>query len=87
MVWDNTEYRLREFGLLKNTASAARKGEATNRWLCYIVWDVVYLGGGPKAEQLIREVFKGLYPLYNQTDWQNIWMRPVGMLASLNVGV
>ncbi|UIZ26130.1 hypothetical protein KXD40_001908 [Peronospora effusa] len=59
MVWDNTEYRLREFGLLKNTANAARKGEATNRWLCYVVWDVVYLGGGPKAKQLIREVFKG----------------------------
>ncbi|ETI48972.1 hypothetical protein F441_07087 [Phytophthora nicotianae CJ01A1] len=59
MVWDNTEYRLREFGLLKNTANAVRKGEATNRWLCYVVWDVVYLGGGPKAEQLIREVFKG----------------------------
>ncbi|CAH0491228.1 unnamed protein product [Peronospora farinosa] len=59
MVWDNNEYRLREFGLLKNTANAARKGEATNRWLCYVVWDVVYLGGGPKAKQLIREVFKG----------------------------
>ncbi|KAG3090274.1 DNA ligase 4 [Phytophthora idaei] len=59
MVWDNTEYRLREFGLLKNTANAVRKGEATNRWLCYVVWDVVYLSGGPKAEQLIREVFKG----------------------------
>ncbi|KAH7479247.1 DNA ligase 4 [Phytophthora ramorum] len=59
MVWDNVEYRLREFGLLKNTANAVRKGEATNRWLCYVVWDVVYLGGGPKAEQLIREVFKG----------------------------
>ncbi|CEG43549.1 atp-dependent dna ligase iv [Plasmopara halstedii] len=59
MVWDNTEYRLREFGLLKNTAIAVRKGEATNRWLCYIVWDVVYLGGGPKAEALIREVFRG----------------------------
>ncbi|EEY65982.1 DNA ligase, putative [Phytophthora infestans T30-4] len=58
MVWDNTEYRLREFGLLKNTANAVRKGEATNRWLCYVVWDVVYVGGGPKAEQLIREVFK-----------------------------
>lgn len=59
MVWDNTEYRLREFGLLKNTANAVRTGEATNRWLCYVVWDVVYLGGGLKAEQLIREVFKG----------------------------
>ncbi|CAH0479075.1 unnamed protein product [Peronospora belbahrii] len=59
MVWDNTEYRLREFGLLKNTANAVRKGEATNRWLCYVVWDVVYLGGSPKVEQLIREVFKG----------------------------
>ncbi|POM80098.1 DNA ligase, partial [Phytophthora palmivora] len=59
MVWDNTEYRLREFGLLKNTANAVRKGEATNRWLCYVVWDVVYLGGGSKAEQLIHEVFKG----------------------------
>ncbi|KAL3673389.1 hypothetical protein V7S43_001102 [Phytophthora oleae] len=57
MVWDNTEYRLREFGLLKNTANAVRKGEATNRWLCYVVWDVVYIGG-PKAEQLIRGVFK-----------------------------
>ncbi|KAG1693107.1 hypothetical protein DVH05_023887 [Phytophthora capsici] len=57
MVWDNTEFRLREFGLLKNTANAVRKGEATNRWLCYVVWDVVYLGG-LKAEQLIREVFK-----------------------------
>ncbi|OWZ22048.1 DNA ligase [Phytophthora megakarya] len=59
MVWDNTEYRLREFGLLKNTANAVRKGEATNRWLCYVVWDVVYLSGGSKAEQLIHEVFKG----------------------------
>ncbi|EGZ28366.1 hypothetical protein PHYSODRAFT_284249 [Phytophthora sojae] len=59
MVWDNVGYRLREFGLLKNTANAVRKGEATNRWLCYVVWDVVYLGGSPKAEQLIREVFKG----------------------------
>ncbi|KAE8910761.1 hypothetical protein PF005_g13072 [Phytophthora fragariae] len=59
MVWDNVEYRLREFGLLKNTANAVRKGEATNRWLCYVVWDVVYLGGSPKAEHLIREVFKG----------------------------
>ncbi|GMF22283.1 unnamed protein product [Phytophthora lilii] len=58
MVWDNVEYRLREFGLLKNTANAVRKGEATNRWLCYVVWDVVYLGGGPKAEELIRGVFK-----------------------------
>ncbi|POM75363.1 DNA ligase [Phytophthora palmivora] len=59
MVWDNTEYRLREFGLLKNTANAVRKGEATNRWLCYVVWDIVYLGGGSKAEQLVHEVFKG----------------------------
>ncbi|CAI5712705.1 unnamed protein product [Hyaloperonospora brassicae] len=58
MVWDNTEYRLREFGLLKHTAKAVRTGEVTNRWLCYVVWDVVYLGG-PKAEQLIREVFRG----------------------------
>uniref|UniRef100_M4B6V2 DNA ligase n=1 Tax=Hyaloperonospora arabidopsidis (strain Emoy2) TaxID=559515 RepID=M4B6V2_HYAAE len=58
MVWDNTEYRLREFGLLKHTANAVRKGEATNRWLCYVVWDVVYLGGS-KAEQLIRQVFQG----------------------------
>ncbi|KAI9908466.1 hypothetical protein PsorP6_004025 [Peronosclerospora sorghi] len=59
MVWDNAEYKLREFGLLKNTANAVRKGEATNRWLCYVVWDIVYLGGSPKAECLIREVFKG----------------------------
>jgi DNA ligase-4 len=59
MVWDNTEFKLREFGLLKNTANAVRNGEATNRWLCYVVWDVVYLGGGSKAEQLLREVFKG----------------------------
>ncbi|TDH65009.1 uncharacterized protein CCR75_000635 [Bremia lactucae] len=59
MVWDNTEYRLREFGLLKNTANAVRKGERTNRWLCYVVWDIVYLGGSPKANQLIHEVFQG----------------------------
>ncbi|KAG7394227.1 DNA ligase (ATP) [Phytophthora boehmeriae] len=59
LVWDNTEYRLREFGLLKNVANAMRNGEATTRWLCYIVWDVVYLGGSPKAESLIHEVFRG----------------------------
>ncbi|RLN53545.1 hypothetical protein BBJ29_008163 [Phytophthora kernoviae] len=59
MVWDNTEYQFREFGLLKNVANAMRNGEATNRWLCYSVWDVVYLGGSPKAESLIHEVFKG----------------------------
>ncbi|RLN87661.1 hypothetical protein BBJ28_00001135 [Nothophytophthora sp. Chile5] len=59
MVWDNLEYRLREFGLLKNVANAVRNGEATHRWLCYVVWDVVYLGGGPQAEQLIHEVYKG----------------------------
>ncbi|KAF1795328.1 DNA ligase 4 [Phytophthora cactorum] len=63
MVWDNTEYRLHEFGLLKNTANAVRKGEATNRWLCYVVWDVVYLSGGPKAEQLILNAVMGL-PLH-----------------------
>lgn len=59
MVWDNTEYRLREFGLLKNVANAIRNGEVTNRWLCYVVWDIVYVGGGDKAEKLIREAFKG----------------------------
>ncbi|KAF4318707.1 hypothetical protein JM18_006537 [Phytophthora kernoviae] len=59
MVWDNTEYQFREFGLLKNVANAMRNGDATNRWLCYTVWDVVYLGGSPKAESLIHEVFKG----------------------------
>uniref|UniRef100_K3WBD5 DNA ligase n=1 Tax=Globisporangium ultimum (strain ATCC 200006 / CBS 805.95 / DAOM BR144) TaxID=431595 RepID=K3WBD5_GLOUD len=59
MVWDNLEYRFREFGLLKNVANALRSGENTSRWLCYVVWDVVYLGGGEKAEQLIHEVYKG----------------------------
>ncbi|KAF1322347.1 DNA ligase, partial [Globisporangium splendens] len=59
MVWDNFEYRFREFGLLKNVANALRSGENTTRWLCYVVWDVVYLGGGEKAEQLIHEVYKG----------------------------
>lgn len=58
MVWDNLEYRMREFGMLKNVANAMRSGESTNKWLCYVVWDVVYLGG-EKAEQLIREVYKG----------------------------
>lgn len=58
MVWDNLEYRMREFGLLKNVANALRSRENANRWLCYVVWDVVYLGG-EKAAQLIHEVHNG----------------------------
>lgn len=58
MVWDNIEYRMREFGLLKNVANAMRSGESSSRWLCYVVWDIVYVGGA-KAEKLIREVYKG----------------------------
>lgn len=57
MVWDNLEYRMREFGMLRNVANALRSGENTNKWLCYVVWDVVYLGG-EKAEQLIHDVYK-----------------------------
>ncbi|DBA04437.1 TPA: hypothetical protein N0F65_010033 [Lagenidium giganteum] len=58
MVWDNMDYHLREFGLLKTVANALRTGDSPHRWLCYVVWDVVYLGGDP-APGLIREVFRG----------------------------
>ncbi|TMW55054.1 hypothetical protein Poli38472_013816 [Pythium oligandrum] len=58
MVWDNMDYRFREFGLLKNVANGLRAGESSHRWLCYVVWDVVYLGG-EKANQLIRQVYNG----------------------------
>jgi DNA ligase-4 len=60
MVWDNLEYRMREFGLLKGVANAMKAGEETHRWLCYIVWDVVYLGGTSGAvDRLIRDVYSG----------------------------
>ncbi|KAJ0395569.1 hypothetical protein ATCC90586_002928 [Pythium insidiosum] len=61
MVWDNLEYRLREFGLLKNVANALKAGESSHRWLCYVVWDVVYLGssGSSRAEDLLRQVYSG----------------------------
>lgn len=60
MVWDNMEYRMREFGLLKSVANAIKAGESTSRWLCYIVWDIVYLGGDTGvADQLMHEVYKG----------------------------
>lgn len=59
MVWDNLEYRLREFGLLKSVANAVRAGDSAVRWLCYVVWDVVYVGGSETAAQLIRDVYRG----------------------------
>lgn len=59
MVWDNVEYCFREFGLLKNVANAMRAAESSNRWLCYVVWDIVYLGGGATAYQLLRNVYRG----------------------------
>ncbi|GLE00002.1 hypothetical protein PINS_up008729 [Pythium insidiosum] len=61
MVWDNLEYRLREFGLLKNVANALKAGESTHRWLCYVVWDIVYLGSteSHRADELLRQVYSG----------------------------
>ncbi|TYZ60698.1 hypothetical protein PybrP1_005847 [[Pythium] brassicae (nom. inval.)] len=43
MVWDNLEYRMRDAG----------------RWLCYVAWDIVYVGGSETAAQLLRDVYRG----------------------------
>lgn len=61
MVWDNVDYRLREFGLLKSVANALKSGESPHRWLCYVVWDVVYLAGD-NSQALLREVYDGPAP-------------------------
>lgn len=61
MVWDNVEYRLREFGLLKSVANALKAGDSPHRWLCYVVWDVVYLAGD-SSQALLREVYDGPAP-------------------------
>lgn len=61
MVWDNADYRLREFGLLKSVANALKAGESPHRWLCYVVWDVVYLAGD-NTQALLREVYDGPAP-------------------------
>jgi DNA ligase-4 len=64
MVWDNLEYKFREFGLLKNVANAFRNEENKDslaQWLCYIVWDIVYLGGTntKQIDTLLEETYHG----------------------------
>lgn len=65
MVWDNLLYRFREFGLLKNVAHSVRDNTSPNRWLCYVVWDLVYLGssdsdrGNDLVQDVVQQVFHG----------------------------
>ncbi|KAF0701368.1 Aste57867_8149 [Aphanomyces stellatus] len=59
LVWDSLEFRYYPFGALKTVASEQLQGINPHRWLCYVVWDVVSLGG-PDAAKLILAACPGL---------------------------
>ncbi|KAF0728901.1 hypothetical protein Ae201684_013470 [Aphanomyces euteiches] len=59
LVWDSIEFRYYPFGSLKTVASEQPQGINPHRWMCYVVWDVVYLGG-PAASKLISDTCPGV---------------------------
>ena len=45
LVWDSMSHRFDDFGSLKTVAQEAKDKVSESRWLCYVVWDLIYLGG------------------------------------------
>lgn len=53
MVWDNVACGFDKFGTLKTVANEPTD---TDRWLCYVIYDILYLGG-EDANEYIQSVY------------------------------
>ncbi|OQS05575.1 DNA ligase [Thraustotheca clavata] len=54
LVWDSVEFKFLSFGSLKSVASEQVQGKNDHKWLCYVVWDIVYLGGKSASTLLAK---------------------------------
>ncbi|OQR90666.1 DNA ligase [Achlya hypogyna] len=55
LVWDSLEFKFQSFGSLKTVAVEQVQGKNPHQWLCYVVWDIVYLHGGD-TPALLRKI-------------------------------
>ncbi|WCJ42294.1 DNA ligase 4 [Euphorbia peplus] len=55
LVWDSSLNRFAEFGSNQEIAKAAKDGLDSNRQLCYVAFDVLYVGDTSVIHQSLRE--------------------------------
>lgn len=55
LVWDNATNRFADFGSNQEIAKAAREGLESERQLCYVAFDILYVGDTSVIHQTLRE--------------------------------
>ncbi|XP_043805964.1 DNA ligase 4 isoform X3 [Manihot esculenta] len=55
LVWDSSSNRFAEFGSNQEIAKAARDGLDSHRQLCYVAFDILYVGDTSVIHQSLRE--------------------------------
>ncbi|MCL7033412.1 hypothetical protein MKW94_001154 [Papaver nudicaule] len=55
LVWDTSTNRFAEFGSNQEIAKAAREGFASDRQLCYVAFDILYVGDTSVIHQSLKE--------------------------------
>lgn len=55
LVWDNSTNRFADFGSNQGVAKAAREGLDRDRQLCYVAFDVLYVGDTSVIHQTLKE--------------------------------
>ncbi|KAI3974480.1 hypothetical protein MKX01_017973 [Papaver californicum] len=55
LVWDTSTNRFAEFGSNQEIAKAAREGFSSDRQLCYVAFDILYVGDTSVIHQSLKE--------------------------------
>jgi DNA ligase-4 len=55
LAWDSEAEMFVEFGHNKTVANEQSSGESRTRWMCLMVFDVLYIKGGDELEKIVQE--------------------------------
>ena len=55
LAWDSEAEMWIEFGHNKTVANEQNSGECRSRWLCLVIFDVLYVKGGREVDKIVQE--------------------------------